>query len=215
LRPIEPKDMPQVIKLHTECFPVRYDDKFYQKLVDHKWLSILAVKRAEDVGTNIGTSTAEEVIGFVTGRVDRTDVDWLLDLVGAHELHGYISTIGVSPQYRKMGLATYLLQEMCAQLEEVTCTHVSLHVIDYNQAAINFYIKNAFEIAERLENFYEIDAKWYNAYLMQKRLPSQSTGAWAKVFRSILNGLGYVAVAPVSLVARWLAHAPNTKIAEA
>jgi ribosomal protein S18 acetylase RimI-like enzyme len=72
----------------------------------------------------------------------------------------YILTIGVRPQYAKLGLASKLL-EGCVEYgrRSRSCGAIYLHVIHYNMPAINFYEKNQFEFFKEIEG-----RSWLSAY---------------------------------------------------
>ena len=69
----------------------------------------------------------------------------------------YILTLGVTEQYRHLGVASQLIQKVVQYAQGRLCRAVYLHVIDYNEAALNLYARNKFEVLATLRNFYHIE----------------------------------------------------------
>ena len=51
-----------------------------------------------------------------------------------------------------------------------TCEIIYLHVVEYNEAAIRFYIRNCFSKAKLIKNHYIIKGNDYSAIVMYKDL---------------------------------------------
>jgi len=68
----------------------------------------------------------------------------------------YILTLGVTDQYRHLGIASQLIQRVIAYAQHQLCRAVYLHVIEYNLAALSLYRRNKFEELAVLRNFYFI-----------------------------------------------------------
>lgn len=81
-----------------------------------------------------------EMVGFIAGEVDR-----------AHKL-GWITTIGVLPDYRGQGIGTALLQA-CEQSMNMPC--VRLCVRSSNESALNMYARNDYHQVERWRAYYQ------------------------------------------------------------
>lgn len=167
-RSILPGDYDALKHLHEEMFPVRYSKKFYEDAVMGIGLrkkplySLIAVKDGE-------------MVGFVLGQfmsMNETDEKDLIDssklpiegeggqdgdnrsTLSAAQVNAhldrlqfmYILTLGCIPKYRRKGLASTLMKHLISHAQEQpTCAAVYLHVIHYNQIAINFYTKHVFE----------------------------------------------------------------------
>ena len=81
----------------------------------------------------------------------------------------YIMTLGILDECRSMGLGTLLLNETFVQTRKLfpTTKFAYLHVVDYNKAAINFYLKkNGFRFLKVERDHYEIFEKEYDAWLL-------------------------------------------------
>ena len=74
-----------------------------------------------------------------------------------------------------MGLGTLLLNETYKQMRMFfpDCTMIYLHVVDYNEAAIRFYLKkNNFIFQKREYDHYVIFDKEYDALVLYKMIDS-------------------------------------------
>jgi ribosomal-protein-alanine N-acetyltransferase len=85
-----------------------------------------------------------EVEGFIIVQVEIEN-----DL-----LFGHIITINVSPNYRKKGIATKLLNEIETILKQKSINEIRLEVREDNNAAIKLYQKTGYQKMGRLETYY-------------------------------------------------------------
>jgi ribosomal-protein-alanine N-acetyltransferase len=94
----------------------------------------------------------EELVGFVGGERKPTQ--------GA----GWITTIGVLPQYRRSGIATVLL-DACEQALGYPLIRLCVHV--NNEQAINLYRKLGYQKVDLWPRYY---ANQEDAYVFEKRV---------------------------------------------
>ena len=80
---------------------------------------------------------------------------------------GYINNIAVTKKYRKMGVATLLLNRLMRFSKEKQLSFVSLEVRASNQAAISLYSKFNFEEIGTRRNFYKNPTE--DAIIMTRR----------------------------------------------
>jgi ribosomal protein S18 acetylase RimI-like enzyme len=82
----------------------------------------------------------------------------------------YIMTLGTADDYRKHGLATYLIHQCIAQQvqNDTQCGALYLHVLDSNVAALRFYEKLGFHRVKLIPNYYTIDGRPRNCYIYAK-----------------------------------------------
>lgn len=62
---------------------------------------------------------------------------------------GYLSMLGVGPEYRRDGIGTRLVGRMAADHERITC-----HTRTSNDGAVGFYTDLGFTVDKRVENYY-------------------------------------------------------------
>ena len=168
-RQIQPEDHNDIKKLHEEFFPVRYVDAFYDDAVlgrgigGQPLITIIATVPMEKNGKS------SQIIGFIFAQfmaTRRCDERNLFYATNTPPKLFYILTLGVKQEYRKLGLATALVQKciVCAK-NDSSCGLIYLHVIHYNQAAIRLYETLGFQHIKTLTDFYTIEDKVYDSYL--------------------------------------------------
>lgn len=80
---------------------------------------------------------------------------------------GYITNIAVFPEYRKLGVATALLNRLTDFAKEKSLAFISLEVRESNQNAISLYEKLGFKFEGKRKNFYANPPE--DALIMTKR----------------------------------------------
>uniref|UniRef100_A0A7N0TBR8 N-alpha-acetyltransferase 60 n=1 Tax=Kalanchoe fedtschenkoi TaxID=63787 RepID=A0A7N0TBR8_KALFE len=163
-RPILPSDRQVLEKIHSDVFPIRYESEFFQNVVDGRdVISWAAVDRSRQDGLD------DELIGFVTARIilsRDSEIEDLLRASRSEQALLYILTLGVVKEYRNRGIASALIREVIRYASNLpTCQAVYLHVISYNNPAIQLYKKLAFKCVRVLYGFYFINGQHYDAYL--------------------------------------------------
>ncbi|XP_022718601.1 histone acetyltransferase MCC1-like [Durio zibethinus] len=165
-RSIQPSDLEMLEQIHSDVFPIRYESEFFQNVVNGRDIvSWAAVDRSRPDGQS------DELIGFVTARIvlakDSEIADFFrYDSSKEDQTLVYILTLGVVAAYRNVGIATALINEVIKYASRIpACRAVYLHVISYNNPAIDLYKKMSFKCVRRLNGFYLIDAQHYDSYL--------------------------------------------------
>lgn len=98
----------------------------------------LALERK--VAFNDGLFFVAEEDGSVIGTV-----------MGGYDGHrGWIYSLAVKPEYRKMGTGSSLIQALLEELKQRGCLKVNLQVLGSNKAVVEFYQKNGFAIEDRI-----------------------------------------------------------------
>jgi N-alpha-acetyltransferase 60 len=78
----------------------------------------------------------------------------------------YIMSIGVHRDYRRLGIASILLDKLLDYLDnEIDCKAIYLHVLATNIKAINFYEKQCFQKRALLPNYYTINGEQHDAFV--------------------------------------------------
>jgi len=182
-RPLSAEDFEETVALHTEWFPVTYDEVFYNKSVRGEIFTLAA--------THTEPSTGEEsILGIVTMSTCQEHYkDDLPHVLGSNaKLHesgehsdaancsdnpdapgvlAYILTLGVVDGFRRRGLASEMLKQSILHVEE-SKPHVQavyLHVVTYNTAAIKLYESLKFARIAHFPNFYHLHGIPYDSYL--------------------------------------------------
>jgi ribosomal protein S18 acetylase RimI-like enzyme len=131
-RSVLPNDQADIIRLHEEFFPVRYSKSFYDDMINGigifggRLCSIIVEK-----SSNENNLEKKEIIGFVFGQMLQypsqcEDPDLFQSNESVKEVF-YILTIGCSQPYRKIGLASHLIERCISYASQFpTCGGVSI-----------------------------------------------------------------------------------------
>uniref|UniRef100_A0A7S4GLE3 N-acetyltransferase domain-containing protein n=1 Tax=Oxyrrhis marina TaxID=2969 RepID=A0A7S4GLE3_OXYMA len=143
----------QLRVLHKHVFPVSYQDPFYSDVVEkHKEHCRLAYY-------------ADILVGAICCRVEIED--------GRPRL--YVMTLGVLEPYRRMGIASQLIRDIVAKVEQEKekskISEIVLHMQTSNTPGLQFYERHGFENAKLVPNYYQkIDPP--DAYLLRRTVTS-------------------------------------------
>lgn len=177
LRTLRKRDLPQIKELHAVCFPIRYEERFFQSLLlPNSSLSVLVL--VDECYSSLKNGGNSIVAAFVVARFTSTWEPedngilsrscwqiWGLQCGPLPELL-HVMTLGVHPNYRRRGLASRLLRQLkIISMERKQCHAIYLHVLDSNKEAIALYETNNFERVRLLKNYYHIDGRDRCAYL--------------------------------------------------
>ena len=174
-RPLQASDREEIQRLHEDWFPVDYKEDFYDGVVHNKMASTGQPLYTRVAVVSCPETQQERIIGCIVGafvyvsKCKSKAVELMVPNPQRHTRMFYIMTLGIVKEYRGRRLATTLLEQCFAEIENDSRCGVSyLHVITYNKAAIQFYEKLGFLKVEEMENYYLIDGQNYNCYLYAK-----------------------------------------------
>mmetsp|Transcript_34141 Transcript_34141/g.61319 ORF Transcript_34141/g.61319 Transcript_34141/m.61319 type:complete len:168 (+) Transcript_34141:36-539(+) len=156
---INADNVEQLKKINQACFPVSYNDSFYEDM---------AKKQDENLCKFAYWN------GFAVGAIC-TRVEPIPDCPGRSRI--YIMTLGVLAAYRNHGIGRKLVTSVLDYFESQkdgtlfnTVDEIMLHVQTSNEDAMTFYgEKFGFEKGELVENYYKrIDPP--HCYILRKKL---------------------------------------------
>ncbi len=128
IRSYEKKDQIEVIQIWTAVFGygAPHNDP------------ILALERklAFDDGLLLVAEENGSIIGTVMGGYD------------GHR--GWIYSLAVKTEFRKLGIGTRLIQAILEELKKRGCLKVNLQIIGTNSEVVEFYRKNGFAVEDRV-----------------------------------------------------------------
>lgn len=138
-RSVHPNDRDEMKALHEEFFPIRYNDSFYNEMVQGigmhggKLLSIVAEDRATG---RIAGFALFQMLKYPDQAEDSNLFTYPYPQYGC-----YILTLGVAPAYRMHGLASTLLSK-CKDVaaSEPKCGAVRLHRCEASSLSHRFMI---------------------------------------------------------------------------
>jgi N-alpha-acetyltransferase 60 len=151
LRFLCPNDVNELKTLCSEWFPVDYPDAWYNDITSSTRFYSLAATYQNRI---IGMIVAEIKLKRTTDKED-----WYI-LSSQHPENTqvtYILSLGVFKEFRRLGIASLLLDTLIDYLKaETDCKAIYLHVLSSNQVAIRFYEKRNFQQRIYLPNYYTI-----------------------------------------------------------
>lgn len=171
-RMIQPEDREIIQRLHEEWFPVVYQDEFFDELAQGRMIG-----SGDPLFTRLAIcsddeNNSETIVGCVVGSFVNAHLlpkfmqDLLVSNLDVHPRMFYIMTLGCVQSVRRTGLATTMIEECIAAVEQdVECGAMYLHVKVDNFAAIRMYEKMGFYRVQEIENYYTIDDAFYNCFL--------------------------------------------------
>lgn len=159
LRFLSPPDVDEVKKLCVEWFPVEYPDTWYTDITSsERFYSLAATCESKIVGI---------IISEVRSKMacDREDLFILDKSFPDNTQITYILSIGVTQEYRRLGIASLLLETLLTHMKSSShCKAVYLHVLWSNEVAIRFYERRNFEQRTFLPRYYTIDNQLEDGY---------------------------------------------------
>ena len=143
------EDLLKMQQTNLLCLPENYQFKYY---IYHylSWPSLLHV--AEDHN--------KKIVGYVLAKLEDEDIK-------QGEIQGHITSISVLRTYRRLGVASKLMNHAINMMQEYfDADFVSLHVRVTNRPALNLYHKNLGFDVRGIEKEYYADKE--DAYKMRK-----------------------------------------------
>ena len=71
-------------------------------------------------------------------------------MVGWDGHRGWIYSLAVNPEYRKLGVGKALMAKAEKKLKELGCPKINLQVLESNKAVVDFYEKLGFSVEPRI-----------------------------------------------------------------
>ncbi|KAK6733701.1 hypothetical protein RB195_017453 [Necator americanus] len=172
-------------ELGHQCLPLPYPDSY--------WLRITS-----DTNTHysLGAYNQQQkligAIGVIRRVGDYFDVKILnveeQKLINTYRKVCYITTLMVAPEFRKIGVATQLLQRASTVLLQEGSQLIYLHVLHSNLPAIRLYEKMGYEKVVAIPNYYTINGVQEAGLVYCKRL------AVPVCHECLVNGGGYCTI---------------------
>ncbi len=142
---IEVEDINTVVEIEKECFSKPWSKKMIQEKLENDYsIFIIAKFKAE-------------VIGYI----------------GASLICGecYIDNIAVTQKFRRMGVASMILDELISQMQQKDCDLITLEVRKSNETAQKLYHMKQFKGIGERKNYYYSPTE--NAVIMTRYLKIQ------------------------------------------
>lgn len=159
LRNLYPQDIPELKEVCSQWFPIEYPNFWYQDITSNKKFCSLVATHQNRI---IGLIVADVKLKLSMDVEDR----YILarKFPEATQLT-YILSLGVLKEYRRLGIASLLLDTLIHHLNiQTKCKAVYLHVLSSNAGAIKFYEKRNFQRRAHLPKYYTINGQAHDGY---------------------------------------------------
>ena len=103
---------------------------------------------------------------YFVAKIDNKIVGFVGTWIIVDESH--ITNVAVHPNYRKLGIASILIETMLSYCDKENCTAYTLEVRASNKAAISLYEKHGFKVDGIRKGYYQDNKE--DALLMWKRI---------------------------------------------
>ncbi|CAF1188868.1 unnamed protein product [Rotaria sordida] len=158
---LRPGDQFEVKSLCHDWFPIEYPDKWYNDIVQNK--KYFALAACDNLTQNIIALIIANIIPL--NNCSREDQQILHKKFLLTTSVCYILILGVVKEYRRLGLASILLDNLLNTLYKYdTCKAIYLHVLYSNKQAIEFYQSKSFRYCLHLPYYYFIKNEYLDAY---------------------------------------------------
>ncbi|CUS07650.1 unnamed protein product [Tuber aestivum] len=134
LRPFHPLDLLRLNLANLDVLTENYEISFYLSYLA-KWPTLMSVME----------SSQGKIMGYIMGKAEGSAKDW----------HGHVTAVTVAPDYRRLGLAKTMMDE----LERVTTSvyngyFVDLYVRVSNEIAIRMYEGMGYSVYRTVVEYY-------------------------------------------------------------
>ncbi|EDV27399.1 uncharacterized protein TRIADDRAFT_20891 [Trichoplax adhaerens] len=161
-RSLRSDDFNEVQHVCRLLFPLNYSDEWYRDITS-----------SSKYYTRAGIDNLSRIIALIIVEIkskndcQREDYGLLYDDLSDQNVElAYVLSLGVIPDYRRCGIASFLLTSLIRFLkqERLDCKAVYLHVLTSNIPAINFYEYHKFQLFKYLPQYYLISNQSADGY---------------------------------------------------
>lgn len=153
IRQATSEDLIQMQNSNLWCLPENYALKYYL-YHELSWPQLL----------HVAENHKGQIVGYVLAKMEED----------AEPPHGHITSLAVLRTHRKMGIATKLMQQAHARMQEsFGAVFCSLHVRYTNRAAFHLYSQTLGYKIDKIEDAYYADGE--NAYSMKCEWSSEAS----------------------------------------
>lgn len=127
---------------------ITYRDDLHRQCVIALWRSVFGYDAAHnDPALVIDKKIAIDDLLYLAMDNDKA-VGTIMAGYDGHR--GWIYSVAVHPDYRKQGVGTALLKYAQTRLVEMGCIKINIQIVAGNEAVMEFYRANGFEVEERI-----------------------------------------------------------------
>lgn len=186
-RKVARDDVQGIKDLHIECFPIRYEDVFFENVCNGKGFKNVQLFTLVAVDTE-SSSIVGCILGQFVNSEKSDDGGFFSEIRDPARDVFYILTLGLRKEYRRSGIGTALLLLSIKHAgKNPDCGAVYLHVIHDNKPAINFYERNGFNFLRELDEFYNINDRYHSSYLYILYINGYEPPLFTRLFEKLRN----------------------------
>ena len=185
-KPLSPENLEEVKKLHTEWFPVKYEEEIFNNALLYNQGAYFSIAAFYSIPTSeneykeiiLGLiicqwlftdkyffkMTTPEIAKTISDNLNFEEEAKLFLSRNKYYYSAYIMSLGVIDECRKMNIGTNMLKAIfnyCIYYD--ICIGVHLNVISHNISAKKFYEKNGMVCVNNIKDFYKIEDKFYDS----------------------------------------------------
>lgn len=128
---------------------VPYHDATHREEVEQLWRSIFAYQAPHNAPQVVIDEKLKHKDDLFFVTLERGKVVGTV-MAGYDGHRGWIYSIAVSPQRRRRGIASALLDHAIGKLKQLGCLKVNLQIIEDNESTQKFYLANGFSPEPRI-----------------------------------------------------------------
>lgn len=132
-----------------------FDNSKHREQVIELWYSVFNIKDARnkpELSIDKKLSVNDDL--FFIARVDDQIIGTIMAGYDGHR--GWIYSMAVIPEKRKLKIGTALLKHAENELKKQGCVKINLQIFKDNENVKNFYLKNGYSVEERISMGKEI-----------------------------------------------------------
>jgi len=126
-----------------------FDNQLYREQVVSLWEAVFGY----EADHNVPQLVIDKKLDFGDGLffVALDDQAVIGTVMAGYDGHrGWIYSIAVSPQYRKQGIGSALLDFAERELAQIGCMKINLQIMEGNEAVERFYLANGYRTEKRI-----------------------------------------------------------------
>ena len=190
-------DVPAIQRCNLACLPENYNSQFYcshlrqwpdlalvAEEIDHPQQSDISEERQPQSRKNFpgfnGGQNEPKIVAYVLGKVEtRPSIDYndptsRRDRV---ERLGHVTSLAVQKDFRRLGLAKAMMNQLHHHLQHHGIASCGLHVRTSNLAACRLYEDDGYQIDQIIKRYYQ-DGE--DAYFMRRKFHQETSFEYDK-----------------------------------
>ena len=155
-----------IVDLHKEWFPFLYDRDYFKKYIIKKHSVAIGAflkigNKAYLIGCALGETIPEQKFKNILPGV-LVERSWY-DIFSSWVDCGYLHSLGVIDEYRKLSVGTRLLELFTEEMKKRNVVVIYLNIIIHNNSAIKFIEANNWHYFGKEKNYYKFRDNLYDA----------------------------------------------------